>query len=112
MSTTFKTIANSAWGRLAMDRSRFRNRTIVEIDGKQKRDSFLEREDFIKIEGEESDYKELVKRKRSITETVPIHMAFFVLSNSKQVILETVNNLATYCDCSKLTMCYMDTGKS
>ena len=67
---TYKLIANSAWGRLNMDQTKFKNRKIKNKDEKDDIDQFFCSSEIISSEYD-TNYKELVRRKKSITETTP-----------------------------------------
>ena len=67
---TYKLIANSAWGRLNMDQTKFRNRTIKQKDEEDDRDQFFCSSEIISSEYD-TNYKELVRRKQTLIEKTP-----------------------------------------
>ena len=72
----------------------------------------------------QTDYLEVVSRKRSITDSIPgeiltsptkpniflVIYNFFILSNSKLHILKCIDMLIRNLDTSAFRICYMDTG--
>ena len=67
---TYKLIANSAWGRLNMDQTKFRNRTIKHKDEEDEKDQFFCSSDIISSEYD-TNYKELTRRKKTLVEKTP-----------------------------------------
>ena len=67
---TYKLIANSAWGRLNINRSKFRNRIIKKVEEEDVEDQFFCSAETI-ISEFETEYKELVRKPTSYEETTP-----------------------------------------
>ena len=74
---TYKLIANSAWGRLNMNQMKFRNRSIKHISEDDDHDQYFCSSEVICSEFD-TEYKELTRRKMSITETTPCKFNFIM----------------------------------
>ena len=106
-SELYKRVVNSSYGRSGM---RTDNRVTVQY----KRHSRIINSTFEKsrtpLRGEfETDLYEIQSEKTSVVDKIPVHLNFFILSNSKLIILKCLSDFLDHLDCTKVRLQYMDT---
>ena len=107
---TWKLVANSSWGRLGMNRIKFKKRHVKHQSKQVKYDTFFDVEEH--IQGEcSTEFMEVVRRYKSLDEATPVHLAFTILSNSKLTMLKTVYNLIQHWDTDAFDLLYTDTDR-
>ena len=108
MQGCYKLVGNSCYGRLGMNLTKHLHVTYRTLNGLSKgvRSPLYVRHEPISAENS-CEIFELVKRKRSIVDCIPISSAFFILSNAKLHVLRFVNDIRTTLNTDALRLLYM-----
>ena len=101
-SNTWKLVANSSYGRLGMNRSKFVNRFISAEGHPLKHPGYIKQCHDIPP----TNFIEVVKDKKKYEEVTPIHLATTILLNSKEKILKTVWTMIEYWDTTAFDIIY------
>ena len=103
----YKRVVNASYGRSGM-------RTDNRVKVKYQRHTRIIRSEFEKsrtpLRGEfETDLYEIQSERCTIQDKIPVHLNFFILANSKLIILRCLSDLVDTLDTDKIRLQYMDT---
>ena len=103
----YKRVVNASYGRSGM-------RTDNRVTVKYRRHSRIIPSTFeksrIPLRGEfETDLYEIQSERYRIKDQIPVHLNFFILANSKLIILKCLSDLVDTLDTEKIRLQYMDT---